>query len=343
MTDKHSALVTGVTGQDGAYLVELLLGKGYAVHGIARDVAAFDHGRLGNARSDAGEFRLYNCDITDEAGLRELVAAIRPDEVYNLAAQSHVPTSLAEPHRTIEINATAAVSLLKMIVDLGFQGRTRFFQASSSEVFGEASGSVLTETSPMRPRNPYAESKYQAYLASTRLRTETGLFVTNGFLFNHESPFRSPAFVTRKISLAAASHARGERAPLRLGNLDVRRDWGHARDYVAGMWRSLQRDDPGDYIFATGENHSVREFVELAFATAGRKIRWQGEGLHEAGYDADTAERLVEIDPAFFRPHEIGATLGDASKARGEINWHPQTSFEELVREMVVSDMGQTG
>jgi len=218
-----------------------------------------------------------------------------------------VPTSLAEPHRTIEINATAAVSLLKMIVDLGLQGRTRFFQASSSEVFGEASGSVLTETSPMRPRNPYAESKYQAYLASTRLRTETGLFVTNGFLFNHESPFRSPAFVTRKISLAAASHARGERAPLRLGNLDVRRDWGHARDYVAGMWLSLQRREPG-----------------------------------EAGYDADTAERLVEIDPSFFRPNEISATLGDASKARHELQWRPRTDFAELVREMVVSDLDRT-
>lgn len=342
MTDKRSALVTGVTGQDGAYLVELLLGKGYAVHGISRNATAFDYGRLCNARSDAGDFRLYNCDITDGAGLRELIAAIRPDEVYNLAAQSHVPTSLAEPHRTMEINATAAVSLLRMIVDLGFQGHTRLFQASSSEVFGEASGAVLSESSPMRPRNPYAESKYQAYAVSTRLRAETGLFVTNGFLFNHESPYRSPAFVTRKISLAVASRARGGGAPLRLGNLDVRRDWGHARDYVAGMWLSLQRDEPGDYIFSTGENHSVREFVELAFATAGRKIRWQGEGLHECGHDAETTERLVEIDPAFFRPNEISATLGDASKALQELEWRPQTTFEELVREMVVSDLDRT-
>ena len=184
MTDKRSALVTGVTGQDGAYLVDLLLGKGYAVHGIARNATAFDYGRL-DARSDVGEFHLYNCDITDDAGLRDLVAAIRPDEIYNLAAQSHVPTSLAEPHRTMEINATAAVSLLRMIVDLGFQGHTRVFQASSSEVFGEASGAVLTESSPMRPCNPYAESKYQAYVASMRLRAETGLFVANGFFFYH--------------------------------------------------------------------------------------------------------------------------------------------------------------
>lgn len=342
MTDRRSALVTGVTGQDGAYLVELLLGKGYAVHGIARDVAAFDYSRLGNTRYDAGEFRLYNCDITDEAGLRKLVAAIRPDEIYNLAAQSHVPTSLADPRRTMEINATAAVSLLRMIVDLEFQEHTRLFQASSSEVFGDASGAVLTESSPMRPCNPYAESRYQAYVASTRLRAETGLFVVNGFLFNHESPYRSAAFVTRKISLAVASRARGGRAPLRLGNLDVRRDWGHARDYVAGMWLSLQRDQPDDYIFATGENHSVREFVEFAFATAGRRIRWQGEGLHEAGHDAETAERLVEIDPAFFRPHEIGATLGDASKALQELEWRPRTTFEELVREMVISDLDRT-
>ncbi|PKQ00620.1 MAG: GDP-mannose 4,6-dehydratase, partial [Alphaproteobacteria bacterium HGW-Alphaproteobacteria-12] len=217
MTDKRSALVTGVTGQDGAYLAELLLGKGYAVHGIARDITAFDCSRLGNAQCDAGEFRLYSCDITDEAGMRELVTAIRPDEIYNLAAQSHVPTSLAEPHRTMEINAAAAVNLLRMIVDLGFQGHTRVFQASSSEVFGEASGAALTESSPMRPCNPYAESKYRAYVASTGLRAEAGLFVANGFLFNHESPYRSPAFVTRKISLAVASRARGGGAPLRLG------------------------------------------------------------------------------------------------------------------------------
>jgi len=338
MTEKRSALVTGITGQDGAYLADLLLGKGYEVHGLARDVSRFDHGRLTAPGTD--KLRLHACDLTDQAALRNLVAAIRPGEIYNLAAQSHVPTSIAEPLMTSEINATAPVRLMEAILDLGLGGHTRLFLAASSEIFGDAGGQILSENSVMTPRNPYALSKHHSYVESQKFRKERGLFVVNGILFNHESPYRSPAFVTRKITLAVAS-MQNSGEPLRLGNLDARRDWGHARDYAEGMWLSLQRDIPDDYIFATGETHSGREFVELAFAATGRRVRWEGAGEDEIGFDADTGVRLVEVDPVFFRPEDIGATVGDSSKARAELNWRPRTNFAGLVREMVLSDMAR--
>ena len=338
MTDRRVALVTGVTGQDGAYLVDLLIGKGYAVHGIARNAAAFDHRRL-SRRVTETELRLYSCDVTDRVALKALVAAVRPKEIYNLAAQSHVPTSFAEPQATEAINAEAPIGLMETIAELGLAGRTRLFQASSSEVFGEAKDRPFDETSPMAPRNPYAVSKYHAYVASLRFREEKDLFVANGFLFNHESPYRTPAFVTRKITLAAASLSCRTGEPLRLGNLDARRDWGHAKDYAEGMWLALQRDVPDDYVFATGENHSVREFAEIAFAEAGRRLCWVGAGLDEAGLDAETGQKLVEVDPAFFRQRDIKATVGNASKARAKLKWRPRIDFHGLVREMVSSDM----
>ncbi|HCX67955.1 GDP-mannose 4,6-dehydratase [Parvibaculum sp.] len=342
MTEKRAALVTGITGQDGAYLADLLLGKGYEVHGLARDVSGFDFGRLSQSAQREGRIHLHGCDLTDYAMFRNLVAEIRPGEIYNLAAQSHVPTSIAEPQVTSEINAKAPIRLMEAILDLGLDGHTRLFLAASSEIFGEAGGQILSEDSVMAPRNPYALSKYHSYVASQKFRKERGLFVVNGILFNHESPYRSPAFVTRKITLAVASTGNSAE-PLRLGNLDARRDWGHARDYVEGMWLSLQRDVPDDYVFATGENHSVREFVELAFEATGRRVRWEGAGKDEIGFDADSGVRLVEVDPAFFRPSDIGATVGDSSKARAELNWQPRTNFAELVREMLVSDMARNG
>lgn len=340
MTEKRSALVTGITGQDGAYLADLLLGKGCEVHGLARDVSGFDFDRLASGSQREGRFHLHGCDLTDQAALRNLVAAIRPGEIYNLAAQSHVPTSIAEPLMTSEINATAPVRLMEAILDLGLGGHTRLFLAASSEIFGDAGGQILSENSVMTPRNPYALSKHHSYVESQKFRKERGLFVVNGILFNHESPYRSPEFVTRKITLAVAS-MRNSGEPLRLGNLNACRDWGHARDYAEGMWLSLQRDIPDDYIFATGETHSVREFVELAFAATGRRVRWEGAGEDEIGFDADTGVRLVEVDPVFFRPEDIGATVGDSSKARAELNWRPRTNFARLVREMVLSDMAR--
>lgn len=342
MTDRRSALVTGVTGQDGAYLVALLLGKGYEVHGLARNAAAFDRHRLDNPDPEKALFHLHDIDLTRSADIRNLVAEMKPDEIYNLAAQSHVPTSFAEPEWTMEVNAAAPIRLMEAIIDLGLSRRTKVFQAASSEIFGEAAGCLINERSPMSPRNPYAVSKHRAYEASLKFRSQNGLFVVNGFLFNHESPYRSPAFVTRKISRAVAAWAKGGREPLRLGNLDARRDWGHARDYVEGMWLALQHSQPDDYVFATGENHSVRQFVELAFAEAGCRIRWQGAGVEEVGYDTEKGKKLVEVDPAFFRPDDIPATMGDASKARRVLKWRPRIGFAALVREMVRFDMGLT-
>lgn len=340
MTEKRSALVTGVTGQDGAYLVDLLICKGYRVHGVSRHASAFDFSRLQiSGAAGTASLHLHDIDLTDSAGLKELVEQIAPDEVYNLAAQSHVPTSIAEPALTEAINADAPIALMQAVLDLGHGEDCRIFQASTAELFGDAKGRRIDESMRMEPRNPYAHAKHRGYLAARRMREEFGLFVVNGFLFNHESPYRSPSFVTRKITLAVAAHACGAREPLRLGNLDARRDWGHARDYVEGMWRSLQRDVPDDYVFATGENHSVREFVELAFAAAGRKIRWEGAGADEIGLDAGTGDRLVEVDPSYFRTGEVHAPTGDAAKARKELEWAPRTGFQDLVRQMVLSDM----
>ena len=335
------ALVTGITGQDGGYLTALLLSRGYEVHGLARDPARLDRSRLAGTGADLNRrLVLHRCDIGTEDDMDGLLARIVPDEVYNLAAQTHIQTSFKDPAATTNVNATGAVKLLSAVSRLG-RGHVRYFQASSSEMFGDACGRVQNEETPLHPLNPYAVSKHAAFEATVNFREAYRLHTSNGILFNHESPFRAPSFVTRKISQSvAASHVFGPET-LRLGNLDVRRDWGHARDYVEGMWKMLQQDTPDDYVLASGKNHSVREFVEIAFSEIGRSISWEGEGVEEKGFDAATGELLVEVDPAFFRPTDLSATLGDARKAREKLGWCPKASFRDLVAEMVAADIAR--
>lgn len=334
-------MVTGITGQDGGYLAAFLLARGYEVHGLAREPARLERSRLADAGADLNRnLILHRCDIGTEADLDGLIRRINPDEVYNLAAQSHIHASFDDPAATTNVNATGAMKLLTAVLRLD-RGRIRYYQASSSEMFGDAQGRWQNEETPLHPLNPYAVSKHAAFEATINFREAYGLHASNGILFNHESPWRAPTFVTRKITQAVASVYLAGEGMLRLGNLDVRRDWGHARDYVEGMWKMLQQDAPDDYILASGENHSVREFVEIAFAEIGRTVRWQGEGLDEKGYDETTRELLVEVDPAFFRPTDLGATLGDARKAQERLGWRPKTSFRELVAEMVAADIAR--
>lgn len=333
--------MTGITGQDGGYLAAFLLARGYEVHGLARTPSRLERSRLTETGADLNRsLVLHRCDIGTEADLDGLLARIKPDEVYNLAAQSHIHASFDDPAATTNVNATGAVKLLTAVSRLD-RGRIRYYQASSSEMFGDARGRMQNEDTPLHPLNPYAVSKHAAFEATVNFREAYGLHASNGILFNHESPWRAPSFVTRKISQAVAAAYLAGQGTLRLGNLDVRRDWGHARDYVEGMWKMLQQEAPDDYILASGENHSVREFVEIAFAEIGRIIRWRDEGVDEKGYDETTGELLVEVDPAFFRPTDLGATLGDASKARERLGWRPKTSFRELVAEMVAVDIAR--
>ncbi|WP_041535936.1 GDP-mannose 4,6-dehydratase [Parvibaculum lavamentivorans] len=333
------ALITGITGQDGGYLAELLLGKGYIVHGLARAPARLDRARFSRFGELRGRLHLHVCDLRDGDTLENVLRVVRPNEIYNLAAQTHVQTSLEDPAYTTDVNAAGTVRLLEILVKLGHERHSRFFQACSSEIFGDARGVPQNEKTPLHPLNPYAASKRAAFEAAVHFRNATGVFASNGILFNHESPYRSPSFVTRKISLAVAASQRGEKTPLSLGNLDARRDWGHAGDYVRAMWLMLQREKPDDFVLATGETHSVREFVELAFGVIGSRIIWEGSGVRERGVDAASGQVLVEIDPAFFRAADAGMTLGDASKARAELGWRPEVGFENLVREMVMADI----
>ncbi|PKQ06178.1 MAG: GDP-mannose 4,6-dehydratase [Alphaproteobacteria bacterium HGW-Alphaproteobacteria-11] len=335
------ALITGITGQDGGYLAAFLLEKGYAVHGVSRDVSRLDRGRFAHIADLNRRLHLHSCDMIDAAGLSRLLDVVRPDDIYNLAAQTHIQTSFDDPAYTTDVNATGAVRLLNALVKLDPARRTRFYQASSSEMFGDAKGKTQNEDTALHPLSPYAVSKHAAFEATVNFREAFGVHASNGILFNHESPWRGRNFVTRKISHAVAEWHAGNRAPLKLGNLDARRDWGHARDYVEGMWLMLQQDEPGDYVLATGEHHSVREFVELAFSEIGRSVVWEGEGLDETGFDADTGERLVAIDPAFFRPTDISVTIGDASRAQRKLGWRRRTSFAELVGEMVAADIAR--
>lgn len=334
------ALITGITGQDGGYLAELLLQQGYIVHGMGRDLSRISNGRLADIPEAGSGLVLHTCDMVQGDRLHQLVRDIAPDEIYNLAAQSHIQKSFEEPAYTTDVNATGTVRLLNAVVKLGLERRTRFYQASSSEMFGHApGGGMQSERTPLHPLNPYAVSKHAAFEATINFREAYGLHASNGILFNHESPYRAPIFVTRKISQAvAACHLGGEDC-LKLGNLDTRRDWGHARDYVEGMWLMLQQPTPGDYVLATGENRAVRDFVEIAFRQIGREIDWRGEGLKEEGIDRRSGKRLVAVDPKFFRPTDVNATLGDASKARRVLGWNNKTSFATLVREMVEADI----
>lgn len=337
------ALITGVTGQDGAYLSRLLLDKGYEVHGIKRRSSSFNTGRVDELYVDPHEqdtnFFLHHGDMTDSTNLIRLIQEVQPTEVYNLAAQSHVAVSFETPEYTANADAIGPLRLLEAIRILGMEKTVRFYQASTSELFGKVREVPQRETTPFYPRSPYGVAKLYAYWIVVNYREAYGIHASNGILFNHEGPMRGETFVTRKITRGVASIELGLQKKLYLGNLNAQRDWGHARDYVEGMWRILQQKEADDYVLATGEMHSVREFVELAFSHVGRKIQWIGNGADEAGVDAKTGERLVEVDPRYFRPAEVEELLGDPSKAHEKLGWKHKTSFPELVSEMVDSDM----
>ena len=337
------ALITGATGQDGAYLAELLLAKGYEVHGTKRRSSSFNTARIDHllllAEQGKADFHLHYGDMTDGSNLIRLVQQIRPHEIYNLAAQSHVGVSFETPEYTANADALGTLKLLEAIRFLGLGGHCKFYQASTSELNGKVQEVPQSETTPFYPRSPYGVAKLYAYWITVNYREAYGLHASNGILFNHESPVRGETFVSRKITRAVAAIHCGFQATLYLGNLHARRDWGHARDYVEGMWRILQQETPDDYVLATGETHSVREFVELAFEQVGRRIEWTGEGVDEKGLDVQTGATLVEVSDRYFRPAEVDMLLGDPSKARRVLGWHHKTSFRELVAEMVASDL----
>ncbi len=337
------ALITGVTGQDGAYLAELLLAKGYVVHGVKRRSSSFNTGRVDHLYLDPHEhetrFFLHHGDLTDATNLIRLVQETQPDEIYNLAAQSHVQVSFETAEYTANADGLGTLRLLEAIRILRMGERVRFYQASTSELYGKVRETPQRETTPFYPRSPYAAAKLYAYWITVNYREAYGYHASNGILFNHESPLRGETFVTRKITRAVAAIQLGLQERLYIGNLDARRDWGHARDYVDGMWRILQQDQPDDYVLATGETHSVRELVELAFACVDRSIVWRGEGVEEVGACGRTGEQLVRVDTRYFRPTEVDLLLGDPSKARAKLGWRHRTSFTELVREMVEADL----
>lgn len=337
------ALITGVTGQDGAYLAELLLAKGYIVHGMKRRSSSFNTGRIDHLYNDPHEsgtrLFLHFGDMTDPTNLIRLVQEIQPTEIYNLAAQSHVHVSFETPEYTANADGIGTLRLLEAIRILGMEKTTRFYQASTSELYGKVQAVPQSETTPFYPRSPYAAAKLYAYWVTVNYREAYGIHASNGILFNHEGPTRGETFVTRKITRAVAAIHHGRSQRLYLGNLDAKRDWGHARDYVEGMWRILQQDQPDDYVLATGQTHSVREFAELAFAQIGRQITWKGTGADEKGADAKTGEVLIEVDPAYFRPTEVDLLLGDPSKAHRVLGWKHTTAFETLVKEMVAADI----
>ncbi len=338
-----TALITGVTGQDGAYLAELLLQKGYVVHGVKRRSASFNTSRIEHLYQDPHEpdqrFVLHYGDMTDATNLIRLVQETQPDEIYNLAAQSHVQVSFETAEYTANADALGTLRLLEAIRLLKLDEKSRFYQASTSELYGKAQEVPQSETTPFYPRSPYAVAKLYAYWITVNYREAYGLHASNGILFNHESPIRGETFVTRKITRAVAAIDIGFQDRLYLGNLDARRDWGHARDYVDGMWRILQQDAPDDYVLATGEMHSVREFVEAAFAETGVKLSWGGSGADEKGVDDASGRVLVEIDPRYFRPTEVEQLIGNPAKAYERLGWRHTTNFSDLVSEMVREDL----
>ena len=343
-----TALITGITGQDGSFLAEFLLEKGYAVHGIMRRSSSFNTGRIEHLYLDEWvrdmknkkTIELHYGDMTDSSSLIRILQQIQPDEVYNLAAQSHVKVSFDCPEYTAEADALGTLRLLEAIRILGLEKKTRLYQASTSELFGKVVEVPQNEDTPFYPRSPYGVAKQYGYWIVKNYREAYGIFAVNGILFNHESERRGETFVTRKISLAAARIAQGHQDKLYLGNLGALRDWGYAKDYIECMWLMLQQDTPEDYVIATGECHNVREFCTLAFQEVGITLRWEGEGVHEKGIDVATGKVLVEVDPKYFRPTEVDQLLGDPSKARTQLGWNPhKTSFHELVRIMVQHDM----
>jgi GDPmannose 4,6-dehydratase len=337
------ALITGVTGQDGALLAELLLAKGYVVHGVKRRSSSFNTGRVDHLYHDPHEanvrFYLHYGDMTDATNLIRIVQEVQPTEIYNLAAQSHVQVSFETPEYTANADALGALRLLEAMRILGLKDRTRYYQASTSELYGLVQETPQRETTPFYPRSPYAAAKLYAYWITVNYREAYGFFACNGILFNHEGPTRGETFVTRKITRAVAAIQLGRQKRLFIGNLDAKRDWGHARDYVEGMWLMLQQPQPDDFVLATGATHSVREFIELAFAEVGRKIEWRGKGIDEQGIDAKTGEVLVSIDARYFRPTEVDLLLGDPTRAHQKLGWRHKTSFRDLVKEMVAADL----
>ena len=337
------ALITGVTGQDGAYLAEFLLGKGYEVHGVKRRSSSFNTERVDHLYQDPHEaevsFTLHYGDMTDATNIVRLVQQVQPGEIYNLAAQSHVMVSFETPEYTANADALGTLRILEAMRILGMEKTARFYQASTSELYGKVRESPQNEETPFYPRSPYGAAKLYAYWITVNYREAYGMHASNGILFNHEGPTRGETFVTRKITRAVAAIEHGLQAELFLGNLDAERDWGHARDYVAGMWQILQQPEPDDYVLATGEKHSVREFVELAFARIGRRIEWRGAGLDETGEDTATGKTVVRVDPRYFRPTEVECLVGDPSKAHRKLGWRATTKFADMVAEMVDSDL----
>ncbi|MGF1564826.1 MAG: GDP-mannose 4,6-dehydratase [Flavobacteriales bacterium] len=338
-----TALITGITGQDGAYLADLLLKKGYIVHGVKRRSSLFNTDRVDHLYQDQHEkdvnFFLHYGDLTDSTNLIRLVQETEPDEVYNLAAQSHVMVSFETPEYTANADAVGTLRLLEAIRILKMTEKTRFYQASTSELYGLVQEVPQSEKTPFYPRSPYGVAKLYAYWITKNYREAYNMFACNGILFNHESPLRGETFVTRKITRAAAKISLGLQDKLYLGNLDAKRDWGHARDYVKGMWMMMQVDQPDDYVLATGETHSIRTFAELAFRHAGIELEWKGNGVDEKGIDKASGKTLIEVDPKYFRPTEVDLLVGDATKARTELGWKHECSFEDLVKEMMVADL----
>jgi len=337
------ALITGITGQDGAYLAEFLLNKNYEVHGVKRRASSFNTARVDHLYQDPHEedvrFFMHYGDLTDATNLIRVIQEVQPDEIYNLAAQSHVMVSFETPEYTANADALGTLRLLEAIRILNLIDKTRFYQASTSELYGRVRETPQTELTPFYPRSPYGVAKLYAYWITVNYREAYGIYGCNGILFNHESPIRGETFVSRKITRAMARISKGLQKKLYIGNLDARRDWGHARDYVEMQWLMLQQDEPDDYVIATGKQHSVREFIELAAKEVGITIHWEGQGVQEKGIDANSGRELVCIDPRYFRPTEVETLLGDCSKARQQLGWEPKTTFPQLVKEMVAMDL----
>lgn len=342
---QKKALITGITGQDGAYLAEFLLDKGYIVHGIKRRSSSFNTDRIDHLYQDLHEkdvrFFLHYGDLTDSTNLIRIIQQVQPDEIYNLAAQSHVQVSFETPEYTANSDALGTLRILEAIRILGLTGKTRFYQASTSELFGKVQETPQKETTPFYPRSPYAAAKIYGYWITVNYREAYGMYACNGILFNHESPLRGETFVTRKITRAVARIKLGLQQKLYLGNLNAKRDWGFAKDYVEAMWLMLQQEQPDDFVIATGETHAVRTFVELAFREVGINIRWQGQGVDEKGINTATGDVLVEVDPRYFRPTEVDLLLGDATKAKRILGWEPKTTLAELCAMMVKADIEQ--
>ena len=336
------ALITGITGQDGAYLAEFLLNKGYIVHGVKRRSSSFNTARIDHLYKDPHErnvnFFMHYGDLTDSTNLIRIIQEVKPDEIYNLAAQSHVQVSFETPEYTANSDGLGTLRILEAIRILGLEKKTKFYQASTSELYGKVQEIPQKETTPFYPRSPYAAAKLYAYWITINYREAYGIFACNGILFNHESPSRGETFVTRKITMAAAKIKYGLQERLYLGNMDAKRDWGFAKDYVEAMWLMLQQETPDDYVIATGETHSVRKFTELTFKELGIDIIWQGEGVEEVGIDSSTGKIIVEIDPGYYRPTEVELLIGDPSKAREKLGWEPKVKMEELVKIMIKFD-----